>query len=438
MSAAHRSGLEPVASRTMGTPPAGDTSTAGSSSSRVAQRGLDSHVGDESRTGGVGVKPAQRARGASPSCGNEAREARVPVLLEPRSGPTSLDTTAITRPAHERSVLRVVFLTGLEVPTKNHRKRLANAFRTKARRRRAQSRNSGYTERRVAEDCKWYEDRAKAQDTRITRVLECGASVLEFACPECGLMHERAQGCGADLYCASCRKTTANEKRCRFLAARDAVVAEARTLGLLLPHRRGGPYGDKFLTLTIPHLAQDTVGTRIQRLQLAWPPFLKLLNAHLRERVIRHVEWFRVIEWTIGKADQLGNPHLHLWLFAPYLDRELLVNLWRQALLRAGCPPDKCLRPVLDIRAMRDAHTGAQELIKYLTKDITAGGEKLPPELYAQVIAALEGSRQTQASRGFMARAAASAPPCECGSPLPKRIRLKKPASPPPITKATP
>jgi hypothetical protein len=329
-------------------------------------------------------------------------------------------------------------LTGLEVPTKNHRNRLANAFRTKARRRRAQSRNDGYTEARVAEDCKWYEDRAKAQDTRIARVLECGASVLEFACPECGLMHERAQGCGADLYCASCRKATAGEKRCRFLAARDAVIAEARGLGLLMPHRRGGAYGDKFLTLTIPHLVQDTVGTRIQRLQLAWPPFLKLLNAHLRARVIRHVEWFRVIEWTIGKADQLGNPHLHLWLFAPYLDRELLVDLWRQALLRAGCPPDKCLRPVLDIRAMRDAQRGAQELIKYLTKDITAGGEKLPPELYAQVIAALEGSRQTQASRGFMARAAASPPPCECGSPLPKRVRLKtKPASPTPSTEAT-
>jgi hypothetical protein len=39
---------------------------------------------------------------------------------------------------------------------------------------------------------------------------------------------------------------------------------------------------------------------------------------------------------------------------------------------------------VLDIRAMRDAQSGARELIKDLTKDITAGGDKLPPELYAQ------------------------------------------------------
>ena len=269
MSTARRSELEPVASRTMGTPPAGDTSTAGSSSSRAAPCGFEGPVGDESRTGGVGVKPAQRARDVSPSCGNEEREARVPVLLEPRSGLTSLDTRAITRPTQEGSVQKVVFFDGLEIHTKNHRKRLANAFRAKARRRRAQSRNDGYTEGRVAEDCKWYEDRAKAQDTRIARVLECGASVLEFACPECGLLHERAQGCGADLYCPSCRKATAGEKRCRFLAARDAVIAEARKLGLLLPHRRGGPYGDKFLTLTIPHLPQDTVGTRIQRLQLA-------------------------------------------------------------------------------------------------------------------------------------------------------------------------
>jgi hypothetical protein len=193
------------------------------------------------------------------------------------------------------------------------------------------------------------------------------------------------------------------------------------------------------VTLAGTVVPEDTVGSRIRRLQLAWPPFLKLLNAYLRERVIRRVEWFRVIEWTIGKADQLGNPHLHLWLFAPYLDRELLIDLWRAALLNAGCPPDACRRPVLDIRVMRDAQSGAQELIKYLTKDITAGGEKLPPALYAQVIAALEGTRQTQASRGFMSRAEASAPSCECGSALPKRVRLKsKPGGESSSTKGTP
>lgn len=257
---------------------------------------------------------------------------------------------AITRQPRDRSVQKADFVLSLEVPTRKHRKRIADAYRTKARRRRARTRNSGYSERRVAEDCKWYEDRAKAQDERIARVLECGASVLEFACP----------ACGANLYCRPCLGTAAAEKRRKFLAARDAVVVEAQELGLLSPRRRGDPYGDKFLTLTIPHLADDTVGTRIRRLQLAWPPFLKLLNAYLRERVIRRVEWFRVIEWTIGTADQLGNPHLHLWVFAPYLDRELLVDLWREALLRAGCPPEACRRPVLDIRAMRDARSGAR------------------------------------------------------------------------------
>ena len=45
------------------------------------------------------------------------------------------------------------------------------------------------------------------------------------------------------------------------------------------------------------------------------------------------------------------------------------------------------------------------------------------PELYAQVIEAFEGKRQTQGSKGFMARADKAAPACECGSTLPKRTR---------------
>jgi hypothetical protein len=80
---------------------------------------------------------------------------------------------------------------------------------------------------------------------------------------------------------------------------------------------------------------------------------------------------------------------------------------------------------------------GAAELIKYLTKDIAANGAQLPAALYAQVIIALDAHRQTQASRGFMARAKRTAPPCEnCSSPLPKRVR-RKPAAKSPPTEST-
>ena len=90
--------FEPVASRTTGTPPAGDTSTAGSSSSR-ARSLVWVTASWETRVapGGSGVKAAQRTRGRSPLCANVGREAR-PSLSGPRSGPSLLDTYGVTRP----------------------------------------------------------------------------------------------------------------------------------------------------------------------------------------------------------------------------------------------------------------------------------------------------------------------------------------------------
>jgi hypothetical protein len=175
----------------------------------------------------------------------------------------------------------------------------------------------------------------------------------------------------------------------------------------------------------VPHLVHDTVRSRIQRLLTAWPRFLKALNVRFREHGIRSVEWFRVVEWTPGHADLLGNPHLHLWVFSPYLDQGMLRDAWRAALLTAGCGSEACANPIVHIVAMKDPRAGALELIKYLTKDITAKGERLDPELYAEVYKALDGRRQTQASKGFMARANSAAPACECGSTLPRRVQRK-------------
>lgn len=277
----------------------------------------------------------------------------------------------------------------------------------------------------MRERTRWYGDRERGQHQRIARVLSCGAETLQISCQSCGAMHERAQGCRCGLLCVRCRGAIAAEKRGKFLAARSEVVAEARGAGRLNPRRRGGAYSDKFLTLTIPRLADDTIARRIERVLDVWPLFLKMLNRYFRERAIAHVEWFRVIEWTPGESDGLGNPHLHVWLFAPYLEQAMLKELWRHALLLHGCAPDDCRHVIVDIRAMSDVRGGAQELIKYLTKDIHANGQKVPAELYAEVFAALDGRRQTQASKGFMARARKAPQACECGAALPRRVRRK-------------
>jgi hypothetical protein len=175
-----------------------------------------------------------------------------------------------------------------------------------------------------------------------------------------------------------------------------------------------------FVTLTIPHLPEDTVAERIERLRTVWKHFLKLLNAYLRERVICRVQWYRVVEWTIGEADQRGNPHIHMWLFSPFLPYPVLREFLVRALAIAACD---CSCPVLHIQAVKDPHGGAHELIKYLTKDITANGDKVPPDVYAQVLAAFEGHRMTQCSRGFLAPVDKAPTVCECGSTLPRRVR---------------
>lgn len=429
---------KPADSQSAGTPPAGILSTAGLCAPLASKAFTEQESWETGAGPGVSrVKRAWRAREQSSLCGGagaapQQGEKHPTVATESvaeQAAPSFLDTLDITRPTQDKSTLQRDFVQALDEPTRNHRAKRAAKHRRKGATRRAEARNDGHYEHRVLEDSKWYEDRAKGEDQRIDRVLACGSTVLQISCQACGVVHERTQGCRAALYCVGCRGVIASEKRGKFLTARADVLSEASAAGRLNRRRRGGAYGDKFLTLTIPQLAKDTVGSRIDRLQSAWPPFLKSLNRHLREQVIKSVEWFRVIEWTMGNEDALGHPHLHLWLFAPYLDQSLLRDMWRSALLTIRCPPENCQFVVVDIRAMTDPRGGAQELIKYLTKDITAGGAKLPPTLYAQVIQALEGKRQTQASKGFMARATLAPPACECGATLPKRVR-KKPVVP--------
>jgi len=96
--------LEPVASRTTGTPPAGDTSTAGSSSSRRApQVGPTASWETGVAPGGSGVRLAERARGRSPLCATEERAAQAS-SLRPRSGLSFLDTFGISRLTQPRCV----------------------------------------------------------------------------------------------------------------------------------------------------------------------------------------------------------------------------------------------------------------------------------------------------------------------------------------------
>jgi hypothetical protein len=274
--------------------------------------------------------------------------------------------------------------------TAGHRERRAQTFDRGAIRRRGGARLHRDPESLVDRAGSWHESRARGQRERIERVEQCSTEILVITCQACGREHERPSRCGCRLLCIRCRGAKARELRTRFLCARDSLIQDAASRGLLRPNRRGGRWGERLLTVTAPHFATDTLEHRIKRMFDAWRVYLRAFNQWLRARNLRSVEWLRVFEWTPGD-DGLGHPHFHIWIFSPYIDRDLLVDWWAIALAKQDCASDSEL--VVDIRAASAPESIAYELIKYLTKDIDANGEKLAPELHAKVYCALDGHR---------------------------------------------
>jgi len=285
-------------------------------------------------------------------------------------------------------------------------------------------RRAGRSEVAILAKTKWYDDRARGHRERIERVEACCTEIVAVSCQSCGVCREMSAGCRAWMLCLRCRGATAAELRGRFQAAREAVVAFARQRGLFRPMQRGGAWGERFITLTVPHGA-STVAGRIQLAFAAWPVFLKFLNKHFRDIGVKSVEWLRVFEWTPG-ADGLGHPHFHLWMFSQYLDHALLRDFWRRALARVGC---EVAEPIVHVEAVTDGESAARELIKYMLKDISANGDKVSPMVFALVFEALAQRRMRQASTGFMGVFRYATPCCECGSLFPRRVSRKpKPA----------
>lgn len=223
-------------------------------------------------------------------------------------------------------------------------------------------------------------------------------------------MKDEEARCRSWLLCVSCRGKIASQKRARFQRAREATLIVAAKLGLLRAHRRGGRYMEKLLTLTLPHVAGHTLEERIAFLRAAWTYFLKDVNQFLRERGVTHVEWLRAFENEVGD-DGHGHPHFHVWMFAPWLDHHDVREFWRFALQHAGFPIGDDDALVVDLRAIRGKDGAAQEIIKYLTKDVTSGGTLVAPEFYGRMYAALDGARTMQSSRGFIAKGDSS-PAC--------------------------
>lgn len=136
---------------------------------------------------------------------------------------------------------------------------------------------------------------------------------------------------------------------------------------------------------------------------------------------------YRAFEWTPG-GDGYGHPHLHCWVFAPYLSKPLLRRFWRRALTRAGLQTvDAYMAVVLDIRSIasrpQDFHrelvkradaiklarltiagnrNGGESVVAYADgwslADVDKEGRRVPVDVAAQVYEALEAKRIVQTS----------------------------------------
>lgn len=290
----------------------------------------------------------------------------------------------------------------------------------------AQARQKKAAEAGQFADVRWHRSRAEGQLHRIERVARCSESKLELECMACGVVENKPARCRCGLACVSCRGRIAMEKRSRFRDAREIVVEAARRAGLLIGYKR---YSEKLVTLTMPHDHCHGIRERIDIVRKAWPKFLKRFNGWLRkEGALDRSHWYRTLEWTPG-SDGQGHPHLHIWTLCPYLVMNDVVAWWHSALIAAGFTDSP--RPSVNVQEVSNGPSAALEVIKYLTKDIVSGG-LIDPAKYALVYEALDGTRVTQASRGFMALAKREATGCQhCGAQKMCRVTVLHPQAPP-------
>lgn len=235
--------------------------------------------------------------------------------------------------------------------------------------------------RKLTSRARWYEGRAAGQGARFENVRACSKRSLKVTCRLCAeaLVLDLPCRCGVVRTCDGCAEAVAKKRQKRIADARIAVIQRGHQRGLFLRKRAGGRFTEKMLTVTVPHfLLEDatglvaeecaeenfglhtTVNARVVALRLAWPRFYRKVKRWLagfgkrgerrsprcNKADAKLIESYRSLEWTRGH-DGLGHPHLHVYLFAPWLPLKtgLLERWWARALESVGVPlPTSCAR----------------------------------------------------------------------------------------------
>lgn len=297
---------------------------------------------------------------------------------------------------------------------------------------------------------RWHAARAEGARGLFRAVAVCGdkdkGHFVKLTCRGCSAPSAIQIGCGSTWFCPGCRRRRATAFALdlqRKILGITTAASRAGLTGRWRRHQEGGRFGARLISLTLPHVGG--VAERIEVLGRTWARFWRLLSDHLRPKLAEHrsgvwiddkpkgqsfngeqreaslwdlVQYLKVQEWTPG-SDGQGHPHLHVWLFSPYIDRDEVVEpLWRRAY--EDVTGRTVERVVVDVRAAYgEANDVAAELTKYLVKDweIDHGGSKqVADEVFAQAFAALDGRRLRQTSSGLAQFAVAVVKACpDCG-----------------------
>ena len=293
----------------------------------------------------------------------------------------------------------------------------------------------------LPEQARWHFSRARNKRELFERVAECGKAEthkITVVCRDCKHSQEIQVGCGSQWFCPNCRKRSMSRLQKSFMRNRLGLITHATRAGLMRRKQaKGERWGERFLTLTLPHHGSPT--ERLEVLNETWTRFWRVVRDELRPKLRgrsgirgeslpngvpaskfdhlyeaqRHyraaathrkeaptlerfdgantgdfelalfdvLSYFRVIEWTPG-ADGLGHPHAHVWLFSQYLDQAWLERLWREAWihvqrerLHAGKEPKH--GPIQECKTIVHIEASREgverELVKYLTKDWDIG-----------------------------------------------------------------
>lgn len=314
----------------------------------------------------------------------------------------------------------------------------------------------------AARRARWLAGRARGQLGRFVRVDECGQQTIVASCA-CG--HERLApaACSCGRLCTRCRSHAATGRQVRFAQARAVIVQRARRIGLDKQKRGRKRYGEKFLTLTVPHVldpgqvegdrhvaesrgegeAEQAVATRVRLLLGAWRVFTLRLRQWARRAGIGKkqngtgIPYYRAFEWTPG-SDGRGHPHFHVWLYAPFIPRESIERWWRAAIESVGYAFGNDETLIFDVRSVRSPSTFSGELIKGSGHELriaSAGGDvvvryaegwqlneyagdgRCSADVLARLYECMDGKRLTCTSRGLLLFEPALCPACgDCGT----------------------